>query len=90
MERCLTAQIIYKRSTEISLLLVEATDLKVQIFNVLGQKVVTLYDGFVIAGTHKIYWDGKNVRRKDVSSGIYFYRIIAGDAIQTKKMLLLK
>lgn len=80
----------FNAGTEISLILVEATDLKVQIFNVLGQRIVTLYDGFATAGTHNIYWDGKNVRGKDVSSGIYFYRIIAGDASQTKKMILLK
>jgi flagellar hook assembly protein FlgD len=40
-------------------------------------------------GSHEITWDGKDQNGKEVPSGIYFYRLTAGDFSETKKMLLL-
>ena len=54
------------------------------VYNVLGQKVATLVNGPVAAGTHQVEW------RAQVSSGIYFYRLVAGNFTATKKMVLLK
>lgn len=61
------------------------------VYNVLGQKVATLVNGPVAAGTHQVQW------RAQVSSGIYFYRLEAAAAgnpadrfIQTRKMILMK
>jgi|GEM_PF-2036609 len=62
-----------------------ATTVRLEIFNVLGQKIATLVDGPVEAGYHVAVWDAG-----DVASGIYFYRLVAGDFTETKKMLLLK
>jgi flagellar hook assembly protein FlgD len=39
---------------------------------------------------HEIYWDGRNDRGEDVSSGVYFYSLKADDRSATKKMVLLK
>lgn len=58
---------------------------RIDIYNVLGQKVETLVNKKKSAGNHSIIWDGK-----DMSSGVYFYRIQAGDFNRTKKMLLVK
>ncbi len=55
------------------------------IYNILGQKVSTLLSEKKDAGKHSIEWDAS-----DFSSGIYFYRIQAGDFVQTKRMLLIK
>jgi flagellar hook assembly protein FlgD len=41
-------------------------------------------------GTYSIKWDGKNSSGEDVSSGIYLYRLTAGDIKETKKMVLLR
>ncbi|MCH7495656.1 MAG: T9SS type A sorting domain-containing protein, partial [Candidatus Marinimicrobia bacterium] len=50
-----------------------------------GQEVALLINGTVPAGNHRVSWDASNV-----ASGIYFYRLQAGDFVQTRKMLLLK
>ncbi len=58
---------------------------KFDIFNVLGQKVATLVDGEQKAGHRTVKWDTNLF-----SSGIYFYRLQAGNFVQTRKMILLK
>jgi hypothetical protein len=65
-------------------------DLKLEIFNVLGQKVVTLVDGKAEPGLNRISWDGTNRTGKQVSSGIYLYRLKTHDVTLTKRMLFIK
>jgi hypothetical protein len=60
------------------------------IYNILGQKVKTLVEGYQEAGTKSINWDGKDEKGKDLASGIYFYQLRAGEVAQTKRMVLLK
>jgi len=60
------------------------------IYNILGQKVRALVDEEKLPGEYKIVWDGKDDRGNEVSSGIYFYRVKAGDEIVVKKMVLVK
>jgi hypothetical protein len=60
------------------------------IYNIAGQKVKTLVDDQMNAGTHTITWDGTNQSGNVVSSGIYFYKVVAGDIVTTKKMILMK
>ncbi|MCK4297054.1 MAG: T9SS type A sorting domain-containing protein, partial [Candidatus Marinimicrobia bacterium] len=57
----------------------------IDVYNLVGQRVETLVNEKKSAGSHKVVWDGK-----DSPSGIYFYRIQAGDFSQTKKMVLMK
>jgi pimeloyl-ACP methyl ester carboxylesterase len=71
--------------TEISFSLPAASHVKLEIFNIVGQKVATLIDGQLEPGEHTIQWDGT-----DAASGVYFYRITAGEYTETKKMSLLK
>ena len=61
-----------------------------KIYNILGQKVRTLVDEPKTSGNHVVIWDGKDDKGKEVTSGIYFYQLRAGDFTETKKMLLLK
>lgn len=63
---------------------------EINIYNILGQKVKTLVDGYQKAGFRKIIWDGKDQNEKEVASGIYFYRLKKETEIQTKKMILVK
>jgi len=55
------------------------------VFNITGQKVTSLVDGYLGAGYHTVDWDGT-----DVASGIYFYRIQADEFVESRKMVLLK
>jgi hypothetical protein len=60
------------------------------IYNILGQKVRTLVRKEIQKGLKTVIWDGKDDRGRDLSSGIYFYRLKAGELTQTKRMVLLK
>ena len=76
--------------TTISYELPRETDVSLKIYNVLGQEVKTLIRQPIRAGRHQIVWDSKDDIGQIVSSGIYFYRFIAGPVDETKKMLILK
>jgi hypothetical protein len=80
----------FNPSTNIAFALPKAGKVEVSVYNVLGQEVKTLISEELTAGNHTIVWDGRNGSGSAVSSGIYFYRIVAGDFSQTKKMLMLK
>jgi hypothetical protein len=68
------------------------TDAKVslKVYNVSGQYVKTLVDETMSAGSYTTTWDGTNYAGEVVSSGIYFYKMIAGGFSSTQKMVLLK
>ena len=61
------------------------SEVKLTIFNLRGQEVALLVNGNMLAGIHQVIWDATNV-----ASGIYFYRLQAGEFVQTRKMVLLK
>lgn len=75
----------FNPATTISYSLPEATQVNLDIYNILGQKVATLVDEYQAAGDYRVNWSATGQ-----SSGIYFYRLKVGEAIQSKKMLLLK
>ena len=58
--------------------------------NIKGELVSTIIDQHLTAGRKDVTWSAKDNRGRSVSSGIYFYRLVAGDFVQTKKMVLLK
>jgi len=60
------------------------------IYNLLGQKIVTLVDATEPRGEKSVVWDGRDGFGRQVSSGIYVYRLQAGDDVLSRKMLLLK
>jgi hypothetical protein len=60
------------------------------IYNVLGQKVATLVDEPQSAGFKAVWWNGKDAEGDEASSGVYFYRLTAGEFSEVKKMLLVK
>jgi len=63
---------------------------RLTIYNILGQKVRTLVYEDQEAGYKSVNWDGKDDLGKDVATGIYFYKIKAGEFTQSKKMVILK
>jgi hypothetical protein len=60
------------------------------VYNVLGQRVATLIDEPLSAGRYEIQWDGRNEAGQRVASGLYLYRLVAGEHHETRKMVLLK
>ncbi|MCE5272543.1 T9SS type A sorting domain-containing protein [bacterium] len=60
------------------------------VFNIRGQVVATLVDRVVAPGQYTVNWDGRGRGGEKLSSGVYFYRITAGDFSFTRKMVLLK
>jgi hypothetical protein len=61
-----------------------------RVYNIRGQLVRILVERVVEPGSHQVEWDGRDKRGKELSSGIYFYRLSAGGHVATKKMLLLR
>lgn len=61
-----------------------------EIFNIKGQKVKKLIDEILPTGNHTVVWNGEDENGNTVSSGIYFYKMKAGQYTLTKKMILLK
>ncbi len=75
----------FNPSTKITYQVTNAGLVTIKVFDVLGKEVVTLIDSEQQAGTHTIILDGANL-----SSGIYFYTMRAGDFVDTKKLVLMK
>lgn len=75
----------FNPATAIRLELPNEGHVKIDIFNILGQHVQTLYDGVMSAGQNEVVWDGERV-----ASGVYLYRVVAGNKTATSKMLLMK
>ena len=68
----------------------ELTDVTLEIFNVMGQRVRTLAQGSHEPGRYQIVWNATNDIGESLSSGMYIYRIQAGDFVSVKKLVLMK
>jgi flagellar hook assembly protein FlgD len=60
------------------------------IYNIIGQRVRTLVDEYQTAGYKTVHWDGTDEAGRQLASGIYFYRIQAGEFTDVKTMILMK
>ncbi len=76
--------------TTINYELPKSSEVKLVIYNLLGQEVRTLLQGMMKAGRHQVVWNGTNNSGTMVASGIYIYRFEAGDYTRMMKMILLK
>ena len=75
----------FNPSTVISYQLPVISDVEVSIFNLLGQKVVTLVSEKQKAGYHQLEWNASGY-----ASGVYYYQLVAGEYKEVKKMILLR
>ncbi len=80
----------FNPSTTIEFALSSASNVTLEIFNIVGQKVRTLVSERMIAGGYQAVWDGRDNRGTTVGTGVYIYRLTANDFVQTRKMLLVK
>jgi len=67
-----------------------AGQVEVAVFNLLGEKVRVLLNQPQQAGQHRLLWNGRDENEKSVPSGVYFYRLQAGEFVQTRKMILMQ
>ena len=75
----------FNPSTTIEFNLPEATQVRIDIFNVMGQKVETIINKDMNAGSHKVEWNASGV-----ASGIYYYKVQANGVQEVKRMILIK
>ena len=80
----------FNPTTQIAVDLPEAASTKITVWNIMGQKVATLHSGDLSAGHHVVNFDGRDQNGKQLTSGMYFYRVKAGKYNAIKKMTLLK
>jgi len=76
--------------TEIEFGLPETGSALLEVYNVNGRLITTLADGVFNAGYHRVVWRGTDAFGAEVSSGMYFYRLVTEEKVLTKKMLMLK
>jgi hypothetical protein len=80
----------FNPSTTITFALPERARVKLSIYSIEGRLVTTLLDEAIDGGIREVTWSGKDGRGNPVSSGVYFYRLQAGNTVLTKKMTVLK
>ncbi|MGH8005216.1 MAG: T9SS type A sorting domain-containing protein, partial [Limisphaerales bacterium] len=80
----------FNPQTAIAFSLPKSSEVRLEVFDLLGRSVVTLKEGSMAAGTHTVVWDGRDRSGQTVSSGVYLYRLKVGSFVETKKMLFLK
>lgn len=80
----------FNPTTMIDYQLPQRSDVQLVVYNTLGQKVRTLVNETVSAGTHSVVWDGKDEAGQGVASGIYLYRFITTEYQKIQKMILMK
>jgi hypothetical protein len=75
----------FNPNTTIQYSIPKSGNVRLGVFNSLGEEVKTLVNGYIEAGIHKI-----NFNASDLTSGIYFYKLYADSFVETKKMIMLK
>ena len=80
----------FNPSTVIGFELARSSNVRLTVTNILGQEVKTLVNEVLSGGVHEVVWDGAEEGGRGVASGIYFYRIDAGDFQDVRKMLLVR
>ena len=80
----------FNPTTTIDFSLPEAQHVTLEVVNIQGQVVRTLVDDVRSAGDHSVEWDATSDNGNRVASGVYFYRLSAGDHVASRKMTFLK
>ncbi len=80
----------FNPTTTIRYALEASSEVTLKVYNTLGQEVITLVSAQRNAGQHSVVWDGRNAQGEHVASGIYIYRLVAGDYVQTRKLMFNK
>lgn len=80
----------FNPSTNIRYSLPQASNVKVEVFNMLGQLVNTIVNQYQQAGTYNVVWNGNDLSGNQVSTGVYVYKLSTDNFVSAKKMILVK
>jgi hypothetical protein len=80
----------FNPETRIDYFVLETSHVRLEIFNLLGQRIRTLVDEYQAFGERSVTWDGRDENGQELASGVYLYRLQAKDFSQTKKMVLIR
>ena len=80
----------FNPETTISFSIPEDSKVRIDVFNIKGQHIRTVVNGYLEPDFYNIIWNGKDENGKYASSGIYFYKMNTGDYTSIKKMILMK
>jgi len=80
----------FNPSTTVKFQVPKTSDVTIKIYDMLGQEIRTLFSEQVMRGNYTVEWDGLNEAGQQMSSGTYVYRMIAGEFMQSKKMVYVK
>jgi len=82
----------FNSSTVIRFALPTSVDVELAVYNLAGQQVTTLVEGMREAGTYAVTWNGQDDDGRKLASGVYLYRLQAGDGkqVETRKLVLIR
>jgi flagellar hook assembly protein FlgD len=80
----------FNPSTQIRFMIPHEGQVKLSVFDLLGQEIRVLLHGSLRAGPHALAWDGRDASGEAAPSGVYFYRLTHEDRQITRKLLLLR
>ncbi len=80
----------FNPTTELRYQVPEATDVQIVVLDATGRLVKTLVSGKITAGQHTARWDGRDENGRVMGSGVYFVKMVAGDYVQIRKMVLVR
>ena len=80
----------FNSGTVIPFALPQGQDIELAVYNLAGQQVLKLVEGFRAAGRYNVSWDGRDQAGKTLASGLYLYRLEIGNQVETRKLLLLR
>ncbi|MCF7805328.1 MAG: FG-GAP-like repeat-containing protein [Candidatus Marinimicrobia bacterium] len=80
----------FNPATTIKYGLPKAAKVEIVIYDLIGRKITTLITSYQNAGWHTVQWNGTNDLGELISTGVYFYRLVAGDFVDVKKMVYMK
>jgi hypothetical protein len=80
----------FNPTTTIEYQLPQGGQVKLEVFNILGERVATLVNNVEEAGFYHVQWNGQDESGRSVASGMYMYRLVAGEFVSVKRMVLLK
>jgi len=78
----------FNPTTRIAFSVPEACHVSLKVYDVTGREIAVLIDDYMNEGRHEVSWNGKDKAGRNVTSGVYFYRLKAGVKMLTKKMIL--
>ncbi|MDP2887162.1 MAG: T9SS type A sorting domain-containing protein [Ignavibacteria bacterium] len=80
----------FNPSTRIGFTIPDAGHVRLSVYDILGQEIFVLRDGYLSAGRHSVLWDGRNTSGETSPSGVYFSKLTQGNHQEVRKLLLLR